>query len=179
MAINSTGNLFAKASKDGTNIRLFKVDEMTEVKKFFRGKHIAIISSMVFNQKSSWLVVNSDQPTVHVYSIPKTFHWANALAESQRIGPIESQFEEDEQQEIIVPKNPPTLWGGYEKSYSKMSIKMDLKDCTGKFGIVDGEDHLITFRYDGKLEKGEITAGEIIENRSVIELPIKTQENEE
>ncbi|CAF3405022.1 unnamed protein product [Rotaria sp. Silwood1] len=70
IALTSTGNLLATASKRGTLIRIFLTTGLCEkIFEFQRGLDTAAIYSLAFSFNSGFLCVSSDKGTVHVYSI--------------------------------------------------------------------------------------------------------------
>ncbi|KAG5182179.1 WD40-repeat-containing domain protein [Tribonema minus] len=69
LALNSDGSLVATASDKGTLIRVFDTSSGALVQELRRGMDRADITSICFNQTSSYLACCSDRGTVHIFDL--------------------------------------------------------------------------------------------------------------
>jgi len=69
LALNLNGDILATASEKGTLVRLWDTQTGRPLKEFRRGADRAEISTLSFNQTSTYLCVGSDKGTVHVYAL--------------------------------------------------------------------------------------------------------------
>jgi hypothetical protein len=68
---NLHGEIFAYSTKDGLEIKLFKISDGSLFKAFSRGANVAEITSISFDRYCLRMAVASKKDTVHVFSLPK------------------------------------------------------------------------------------------------------------
>lgn len=71
MAMNSNGSLLATASIGGTIIRVFSMNDYTQIKEVRRGTDNAEIYCISFDSGYNYIACTSDRGTVHVFYIGK------------------------------------------------------------------------------------------------------------
>lgn len=81
IAINNAGSLIAKSSSCGKYIRMIKVEDCEEIKRYTRGSSVAQITSLFFDNSSKYLTASSNLETIHVFTVP-IVQWDKDLAES-------------------------------------------------------------------------------------------------
>lgn len=67
LSLNSTSNLLATASSNGSSIKLFNTKSMQLLFTFKRGFDSAIIHSIHLSR--NYMIVSSDKPTIHVFDL--------------------------------------------------------------------------------------------------------------
>lgn len=74
MTLDNDKKMIATASDRGTIIRIFDVENGTQLHELRRGTSGSNIEYITFNDKSEYLAVISDRNTVHIYDLVNTQH---------------------------------------------------------------------------------------------------------
>lgn len=67
--LNNKGDKLATASEKGTVIRIYNLEDGTQIQELRRGMEYAQIFSLCFDPTGFWLACSSDSKTIHIFSL--------------------------------------------------------------------------------------------------------------
>ena len=137
LVINFEGTLIASASKQGTIIRIFQINDGALIQELRRGSKSSDIYNLVFDFKSQYIACSSSKGTIHIFNVKNN---RNAVQNQKSIfGTITSYF-------------------GIQSDYlnSEWSFSQYRIDYKGKSVIsFFNDDNIIVLTYNGKFYLGE------------------------
>ena len=137
LVINFEGTLIASASKQGTIIRIFQINDGALIQELRRGSKSSDIYNLVFDFKSQYIACSSSKGTIHIFNVKNN---RNEVQNQKSIfGTIISFF--GIQSEYL----------NSEWSFSQYRIDYKGKSVISFFN----DDNIIVLTYNGKFYLGE------------------------